>query len=115
MALRTCTCPLLAAQACQTTDNAAHKHIGASQPVNAAGTPNSPAGHRLTASQVNDWVTLLAGALTAVYTVLKIIEWFDARAARTEEQRTLRALWAKLDRMRSQPAPLDDQAHHDGK
>jgi hypothetical protein len=58
---------------------------------------------------------LPAGVLTAVYTVLKIIEWFDARATRSEEQRTLRALWARIDRMSSQLAPLDDQSHHEGK
>ena len=76
----------------------------------------SAAGAGLTASQLNDWITLIAGLLTAGYTVLKIIEWFDVRASRNEEARTLRALWAKLDRMRSGPAPFDDdQSHHEGK
>ena len=97
------------------TPHTEHAASTAAQSVEWGAWLRSAAGAGITASQVNDWVTLLAGVLTAIYTILKIIEWFDARAARSEEQRTLRALWARLDRARSQPAPLDDQSHHDGK
>ena len=76
-------------------------------------------GATITASQVNDWVTLCAGLLTAVYTVLKIIEWFDARSARAQQTQSLERLhelWERraLERT-TRAAALDDQSHHAGK
>ena len=70
----------------------------------------SAAGTGITASQVNDWITLLAGALTAIYTVLKIVEWFQARAARDQQTRSLEQLhklWEQRARARSQFGSLE--------
>jgi len=81
----------------------------------------SVAGAGLTASQVNDWITLIAGVLTAAYTLLKIVEWFQARSARVEQTKSLERLhqlWELREARRriTAPAPLDDpQEHHKGK
>lgn len=81
----------------------------------------------LTVSQINDWIALCVGVLTAAYTLLKLVEWFEARAdraatraareAQTRSLEHLHELWERRAMTRSRPAPLDDdpQEHHRGK
>ena len=75
---------------------------------------------------VSDWVALAVGILTAAYTLLKIFEWFEARAdraaaraardAQTRSLEHLHELWEQRAMARSRPAELDDpQDHHKGK
>lgn len=66
---------------------------------------------------VSDWVALAVGILTAAYTLLKIFEWFEARAdraaaraardAQTRSLEHLHELWERRAAMRTAPAPLD--------
>jgi hypothetical protein len=90
----------------------------------------------LTHTQVNEWMSTIVGLLTAIYTLLKVIEWglamversakksADAaeRAAReqamaeqSQSLHRLQELWERRAMARSRPAPLDDQSHHEGK
>jgi len=74
----------------------------------------------LTVSQVNDWIALGVGVLTAAYTMLKLFEWFEARAdraaaraardAQTRSLEHLHELWERRALSRSRPAPLDGDA-----